>query len=314
MPCFGSRSLQKTTILILALPISPVMDHFDLALKLIAAGRLDEARIYLEELLRQDPDNPDLLYNLGLCYVDLGQLDQGIELLSHCLELAPRHSHACVALAVAYQKKGDLAQAREHIIHALAIDPKNPVALKNMGAILGREGDSLRALYFLRQSYQADPKDPQTVYGLAFAYMEMGDIEPAQRHFQMVLDMPASEELRALARNGLREIAVRELKARGPRMDAVFYLLDAMRLFAGKTMDEVREVAFEIGLQGQYGLDINDPKETHVLRSLPGRTFSALELLCIMYAGFKRIEPGIDIGMDLGEEWEMAERLSSDVI
>jgi len=37
------------------------MDHFDLALKLLAAGQLDEARIYLEELLRQDPDNPDLL-------------------------------------------------------------------------------------------------------------------------------------------------------------------------------------------------------------------------------------------------------------
>jgi hypothetical protein len=39
------------------------------------------------------------------------------------------------------------------------------------------------------------------------------------------------EELRALARKGLREIAVRELKARGPRMDVVFYLLGAMRLF-----------------------------------------------------------------------------------
>jgi hypothetical protein len=37
----------------------------------------------------------------------------------------------------------------------------------------------------------------------------------------MVLVMPAPEELRALARNGLREIVVRELKARGPRMDAV---------------------------------------------------------------------------------------------
>jgi tetratricopeptide (TPR) repeat protein len=285
------------------------MDHFDLALKLLAAGRLDEARIYLEELLALDPDNPDLLYNLGLCYVDLGQLDQGIELLSHCLELAPRHSHACVALGIAYQKNGDLAQAKENVIHALAIDPKNPVALKNLGAILGREGDSLRALYYLRQSYQIDTQDPQTVYGLAFAYMEMGDIEQAQKHFQMVLDMPAPEELRALAKNGLREIAVRELKARGPRMDAVFYLLDAMRLFSGKSLDEVREITFEIGLQGQYGLDINDPKETHVLRSLPGRTFSALELLCIMYAGFKRIEPGMDIGVDLSEEWEMAERL-----
>ena len=77
----GSRSLQKTTILILAHPISPVMDHFDLALKLLAAGQLDEARIYLEELLRQDPDNPDILYNLGLCYLDLDPLYQVRELL-----------------------------------------------------------------------------------------------------------------------------------------------------------------------------------------------------------------------------------------
>ena len=84
-PCFSSGSSVETTILILALPISPVMDHFDLALKLLAAGRLDEARIYLEELLRQDPDNPDLLYNLGLCYVDLSQPDRGIELLHRCL-------------------------------------------------------------------------------------------------------------------------------------------------------------------------------------------------------------------------------------
>jgi tetratricopeptide (TPR) repeat protein len=206
-----------------------------------------------------------------------------------------------VALGITYQKKGDLAQARESAIHALAIDPKNQVALKNLGAILGREGNSLKALYYLRQSHQANSQDPQTVYSLAFAYMEMGDIEPAQRHFQMVLDMPATEELRALARNGLREIAVRELKARGPRMDAVFYLLDAMRLFSGKSLDSVREIAFEIGLQGHYGLDINDPKETHVLRSLPGRTFSALELLCIMYVGFKRVEPGIDIGVDLSQ-------------
>ena len=102
---------------------------------------------------------------------------------------------------------------------------------------------------------------------------------------------------------------MRWLKSRGPRMDAVFYLLDATRLFRGKSLEEVREIAFEIGMLGQYGLDINDPREMHVLRALPGRAFSALELLCIMYAGFKRIEPGIDIGVDLGEEWEMAERL-----
>jgi tetratricopeptide (TPR) repeat protein len=147
------------------------------------------------------------------------------------------------------------------------------------------------------------------VYGLAFAYMELGDIEPAQKHFQAVLEMEAPEELRGLARNGLSKIAARELKARGPRMDAVFYLLDAMRLFRGKSLQEIQEITFEIGMLGKYGLDINDPQESHVLRALPGRVFSALLLICIMYAGFKMIEPGMDIGVDLGDEWGMAERL-----
>jgi len=55
------------------------------------------------------------------------------------------------------------------------------------------------------------------MYILAFAYMEMGDLEPAQKHFQAVLKMEASKELRRLARNGW-EIAARELKASGPRM------------------------------------------------------------------------------------------------
>ncbi|MBN1236657.1 MAG: tetratricopeptide repeat protein [Methanotrichaceae archaeon] len=219
-----------------------------------------------------------------------------------------------MALALGFQRAGDLPRAREYAMQALAADPSNPVAIKNLGAIFGQEGDSLRALYYLRRSLEADPKDPQTVYGLAFAYMELGDIEQAQKHFQMVLDMPAAEELRALARNGLREIAVRGLKSRGLRMDAVFYLLDAMRLFAGKSLQEVREIAFEIGMLGQHGLDINDPTETHVLRSLPGRVFSALQLICIMYAGFKRIEPGMDIGVDLGEEWGMAERLNEGIV
>jgi hypothetical protein len=93
-------------------------------------------------------------------------------------------------------------------------------------------------------------------------------------------------------------------------MGAVFYLLDALRLFRGMPLQKIREISFEIDMLGKYGLDINDPKETHVLRALPGRTFSALQLVCIMYAGFKQFEPGMDIGVDLAEEWEMTERLT----
>jgi hypothetical protein len=54
----------------------------------------------------------------------------------------------------------------------------------------------------------------------------------------------------------------------------------AMRLFRGRPREEVREIAFEIGMMGQHGRDESDPKETHVLRALPERAFSARELLC----------------------------------
>ena len=72
--------------------------------------------------------------------------------------------------------------------------------------------------------------------------------------------------------------------------------LDALRLFRGKSLEEIREISFEIGMLGRRGLDNNDPQESYVLRALPGKVFSALELVCIMYAGLKRIEPGMDVG------------------
>lgn len=43
-------------------------------------------------------------------------------------------------------------------------------------------------------------------------------------------------------------------------MDVVFYLLDAMKMFKGKSLDEIKEITFEIGMLGQYGRDINDPQ------------------------------------------------------
>jgi len=58
-----------------------------------------------------------------------------------------------------------------------------------------------------------------------------GDIEPAQKHFSAVLEMEAPEDLRCLARNGLREMAARDLKARGPGKDGGLPSGWAWRLF-----------------------------------------------------------------------------------
>lgn len=35
-------------------------------------------------------------------------------------------------------------------------------------------------------------------------------------------------------------------------------------LLRGKSLEMIQEIAFEIGMLGQYGLDINDPEDTQV--------------------------------------------------
>jgi hypothetical protein len=46
---------------------------------------------------------------------------------------------------------------------------------------------------------------------------------------------------------------------------------------------------------GKYGLDIDDHSTLHVLRSLPG-AFTALNLVCITYAGFNEMAKEADAG------------------
>jgi tetratricopeptide (TPR) repeat protein len=288
-----------------------MMDHFDEALKLIRSGMLEEARIYLEELLKGDPNNIDILYNLGMLFTDLGDTEKAIELLQRCIKLSPNYANAHVAIGFAYIRAGNQKRAKEFTLKAIDIDPNNPFALKNLGGIFGKEGDNLRSIYYFQRSLNANPHDLQTIYGLALAYKESKDFEKADKHFRSLLEMDAPAEIQELARDRLREIAVQSFKAggSGPRMDAVFYLTDALKVFKEKPINEIKNISSEIGMLGQYGLDMNDPAPKYTINSLPGE-FTGLQLVCYMYAGFKQIQPDLDIGIDLSKEYELARRLT----
>ncbi len=82
---------------------------------------------------------------------------------------------------------------------------------------------------------------------------------------------------------------------------AVWFLLDALQRYSKLTTEEVRKIAFEVAMIGREGLDYADPEKKYRLKSLPGETFSGLQMMCLMHAGFKRLAPEQDTGMDLHE-------------
>ena len=73
-------------------------------------------------------------------------------------------------------------------------------------------------------------------------------------------------------------MAARELKAWGPRKDGGLLSGWARRLFRGRALEEVREIAFEIRMLGQRGAGHQRPQESHVLREQPRSVFSALDI------------------------------------
>ena len=87
---------------------------------------------------------------------------------------------------------------------------------------------------------------------------------------------------------------------------AVYFLLDALKRYEKLPVDTVREIALEIGMAGRNGLDYASPDQKYTLKSLPGEKFSGLNLMCLMYAGFKRIAPEHDLQMDLHEPFLIA--------
>ena len=82
---------------------------------------------------------------------------------------------------------------------------------------------------------------------------------------------------------------------------AVFFLLDAIKRFKAMTPQQVRKTSFEIALLGNSGFDYASSEEKYEVDSIPGEKFSGLHLMCLMYAGFKQVSPGQDLGMDLNE-------------
>ena len=87
---------------------------------------------------------------------------------------------------------------------------------------------------------------------------------------------------------------------------AFYYCLDALQRFDGMSRNEIFRIVSEIGMLGTKGIDYTDPDKTYPLNSISQKEFSGLHLLCMMYTGFKLIEPDLDTGLDFADAYKMA--------
>lgn len=194
---------------------------------------------------------------------------------------------------------------------AVAADPGDGYAHRNLAALLAGQKQFDEALPHFREALHQLPDDPQAIYGLAQCLEALGaDRQPeADRlYVDLIERFPASPlaDRAKEARTRLAQASLRGAVKGGVRMDVVMYIAGALDKFRELGPRRRQEIAFEIALLGQRGLDVNDPAQKYSLKTLPGQ-FSGLHLLAIMYAAFRQIDPTLDSGADFAREYEMAQ-------
>ena len=282
----------------------------DIAVSHLRNRRSAQGVQLLEFLLTRDPDDVNVLYNLGLALSEARRLAEAEDHLTRAVELAPEFVNALVALGVAQLRQQDNETAIETLERAVALEPDNAWANRNLGIGYLKTGEHPdRAVSHLRKATEAQPADQGAWLALGDALTQSGNRNGAAEAYRRAIETNPHNDLAEVARKASSQLAQTSFDAALPegiaRPDAVEYCIAAIREFRGRPAEEVQRIAFEIATLGRAGLDVKNTVKRYRLNSLPGE-FSGLQLVCLMYVGFQIVAPGTVIGFDLAKEFAEA--------
>ncbi|MEM7412521.1 MAG: tetratricopeptide repeat protein [Myxococcota bacterium] len=97
-------------------------------------GDFEGAVAYLENLLRDSPDDDELLYNLGVVYEEGDRTEEAIEFMERALQINPENADALNFIGYVWAERGEnLEQAEEYIVRALEVSPDNGFIVDSLG-------------------------------------------------------------------------------------------------------------------------------------------------------------------------------------
>jgi Flp pilus assembly protein TadD len=277
---------------------------------LLTEGNYTDGILLLEFFRSESPDDPDILYNLGMAYSDQNQLPQAVEILAQVVKTRPDHVNGRVALGVAYLRSKQIEAGVKELQTAVEQEPENPGAQRNLGVGLAQLKRHAEAAEHFRKAAELAPQDQQAWYGYAKALEEMGN-DDADEAYKRAITADEYSQIAEFAKEARSRIArknFRNAMPGAPRMDAVMYCLGALEKFENMSLDQIQKIGFEIAMLGTRGIDVNNPDTRYTLKNLPG-DFSGLHLLSIQYVAFKKFAPDQDIGFDLSAEYQAALKL-----
>jgi tetratricopeptide (TPR) repeat protein len=161
------------------------------------AKRYRDAFELLATALKEDPEQPELLYDYALTAEKVDRFDVLEGSLQKLIKVQPEHAHAYNALGYSLAERNQrLPEARKLIERALELSPDDSFIVDSLGWVQYREGDLKGAAQTLRRAYDGRP-DAEIGAHLGEVLWQMGNRAEANRVWEESLkSAPDNESLR----------------------------------------------------------------------------------------------------------------------
>ncbi len=217
-----------------ALPFAGLHTSFDFARNYLSLGfgffdrgYFEQAQLYFQQALKDNPESAEALYGLGSAYLQQQKTSDARECFERVLQLHAGYPgtlpNAWNNLGILAAREGKTDVAIEHFERALQTDPEHSIALQNLGNAYRQKKDWPQAKRTLEKSLALDPDDPEANYGLAMVYAQTNDTSRAYEYLQKaLLARPAYPE-------ALNNLGILYLRTRRPE-EAKQSFADSIRL------------------------------------------------------------------------------------
>jgi Flp pilus assembly protein TadD len=128
-----------------------------LGLLLVDAGRIPDARRYLERARRDAPEDPRVASAVAIALLRAGQIDGGLQEMERAAALGPLSAPALDAWGTALAQRGRTAEARARFLAAHELVPEEPLVLFHLGLLSEAEGQRDQALVWYGRALDIAP-------------------------------------------------------------------------------------------------------------------------------------------------------------
>ncbi|HEX3821566.1 MAG TPA: FG-GAP-like repeat-containing protein, partial [Candidatus Sulfotelmatobacter sp.] len=154
-------------------------------------GYLDQADVWLQQALRDDPSSAEALYGIGSVYLNQDKNVAARGAFERCLKLTASYPDtrpdAWNNLGVLDTREGKLTDAVKKFQQALKINPRHLLSLNNLGNAYRSLKRWEEAHATLEQAVAIAPDDAEANYGLGMVFAHSNNTDKAYEYLQRAL-------------------------------------------------------------------------------------------------------------------------------